>query len=70
LAKEDEIDLDEFDDLEETSPDEAEGSRIKIEKKPIAKKFDSKFIKDENGNLNIDLFLDILSSDIRRRICA
>ena len=68
MGEDNEINLDEFDDLEEMNPEEPEAIQKKTEKKPIAKKFESRVIYDEKGNLNVDLFLDILSSDIRRRI--
>ncbi len=68
MGEEKDINLDDLNDLEESPSDDPEHAQIKNQKKSIAKKFESRTIYDEKGNLNIDLFMDILSSDIRRRI--
>ncbi len=68
MGEEKDVNLDEFDELQESPSDDPDVTQNRNQKKSIAKKFESRTIYDEKGNLNIDLFMDILSSDIRRRI--
>lgn len=68
MSEEKDIDLDEFDELVEETADDGTNPKKKTAKKPIAKKFHDKSIYDENRTLNMELFMDIMSSDIRRRI--